>query len=230
MNDAATVPAHRSSTRKLLRVAATLVVLLLLLFLPAGTLAFPEAWAFLVTLAVPAVVALVHLARRDPALLERRLETKEIEPRQKLLMRIALIPMLLGLIVPGLDHRFGWSDMPLGIVAAGDACVLAGYFIFIVVIRENRWASRVIEVQSGQQVVSSGPYARVRHPMYVGSLLIYLATPVALGSWWGLLPASLIVPVIVARILNEEEVMARDLAGYRGYLLKVRWRLVPGIW
>jgi protein-S-isoprenylcysteine O-methyltransferase Ste14 len=136
----------------------------------------------------------------------------------------------IGLLIPGLDHRYGWSDVPLGTVLAADALVIAGYTLIFLVFRENSFASRVVEVVPGQRVVSTGPYAVVRHPMYLGSSIMWLATPVALGSYWAL-PFFFFIPaVLVYRILNEEEVLLRELPGYREYMQNVRYRLIPGIW
>ncbi len=120
--------------------------------------------------------------------------------------------------------------MPVTVVLLADLVVLFGYIVILRVFRENRYASRIVEVEQGQRVISSGPYAVVRHPMYVGTALMYLASPVALGSWWALLPALLIVPILVMRILNEEKVLAEGLPGYSEYMQKTRYRLIPGIW
>lgn len=225
-----TSPKRRIGAMLARRVAIAVPMLLVLLFLPAGTFAYWEAWALLAVLLVPGAAALVYLVRHDRALLERRLKSSEPEPRQRLLMRLATAAILVSVIVAGLDRRFGWSDLPAWLVFLADALVLSGYGIFHVVIRANPWASRVVEIESRQQVVTTGPYAVVRHPMYVGTLLIYLAAPLALGSWWGLVPATLLVPTIAARILNEESLLARDLEGYADYATRVRWRLVPGVW
>lgn len=216
--------------RALARVALVVPLMLLLVFLPAGTLDYWEAWGLLTVLTIPGIAALVYLARRNPELLERRMKSREPEADQRLIMRLALLPVLLSIVIPGLDRRFGWSDVPSSVVFAAWTVVLAGYCVFLVVIRANPWASRVVEIMPGQTVVATGPYAIVRHPMYAGALLIYIAVPLALGSWWAIVSSLLLVPVIVARILSEEAVLQRDLAGYRGYMDRVRWRLVPGLW
>jgi protein-S-isoprenylcysteine O-methyltransferase Ste14 len=133
-------------------------------------------------------------------------------------------------LIPAFDRRFGWSSVPVPAVVAADLVVLAAYGLFIRVLRENRSASRVVEVEAGQRVISTGPYSWVRHPMYSAVLAIGLATPLALGSWWGLVPAILLIPVLAARIRNEERLLVHELDGYRDYILKTRFRLVPSIW
>jgi protein-S-isoprenylcysteine O-methyltransferase Ste14 len=146
-------------------------------------------------------------------------------------MTVFGLPVTLALfILPGLDHRFGWSRPPLALVIAAQALALASYLALLRVLAVNRWAGRTIETTPGQQVVSTGPYAMVRHPMYATALVFYAATGVALGSWWPLIPAFLYVPVFVLRIRNEEEVLVRDLPGYQEYRARIRFRLVPGIW
>jgi protein-S-isoprenylcysteine O-methyltransferase Ste14 len=204
--------------------------LALVLFLPAGTLAYWEAWAYLTIVFIPAAFVGTYLLRHDPAFLERRMHTREQQAPQKAIIKLSALWFLLAFILPGLDHRIGWSDVPVPVVLAADILVLLGYGVIVRVFRENRYASRVIEVAEGQYVISSGPYAVVRHPMYVGVILMYLASPVALGSWWALLPALLIVPLLVIRILNEEKVLAEGLPGYSEYMQKTRYRLIPGIW
>lgn len=212
------------------RCIAGFAALSLLFFLPAGTLAYWEAWAYLATLFVPMIFVLAWLVRNDPASLERRLRYRERERAQKLIMGISYIQFLATFCLPGFDRRFGWSDAPAAMVIAADALVLVGYGIFFLTIRENRYASRTIEVERAQPVVSSGPYALVRHPMYSGITLLLLLSPLALGSYWAMIPSLCIVPIIVARIRNEESVLARDLAGYVDYMRAVRFRLVPGLW
>ena len=133
-------------------------------------------------------------------------------------------------MLPALNFRFGWSVTPVWAVIAGDIIIVLGFWIFYRVLRENSFASRVIEVEQGQKVIDSGPYAQVRHPMYLGVTLIYAFTPLALGFWWMVLPALSIIPILAVRIRNEEEVLARDLPGYGEYLQKVKYRLLPGVW
>jgi len=140
-------------------------------------------------------------------------------------------PLMLALyVMPGLDRRFGWSDPPPAAVVAAQALVLASYLATLWVFLVNRWAGRRIETIPGQKVVSTGPYAVLRHPMYTATLVFMFASAVALGSWWAVIPVILFVPVLVVRIRNEEEVLLRELPGYRDYLNKVRYRLLPLVW
>ncbi len=140
------------------------------------------------------------------------------------------IYFLLAFVIPGFDYRFGWSDVPVAVVLASAVMVLLGYAMIIWVFRTNRYASRVVEVAEDQPVIDTGPYAIVRHPMYVGSVVLYTFSPLVLGSWWALLPALMIIPILVARIKNEEVVLLKGLKGYAEYRQKVRYRLVPGVW
>jgi protein-S-isoprenylcysteine O-methyltransferase Ste14 len=212
------------------RFGGAFLLLCAMFFLPAGTLAYWQAWVWMAILFIPMTGVLIYLSRKDPALLERRMRTREPEKEQSLLIKLSLLWFAVTFLLPGFDRRFGWSHVPLAIVIAADALVLLGYCIFIWVVRENTYASRVVEVERDQKVISSGPYSIVRHPMYVGVLLIYLCTPLALGSFWTLIPALLMVPFIVARIRNEEQVLQRDLSGYSEYMQATRFRLIPGIW
>jgi protein-S-isoprenylcysteine O-methyltransferase Ste14 len=201
-----------------------------LIFIPAGTFAYWEAWLYLAVILIPFAIMLVYLFRHSPELLARRMHMREKETTQSRLIGLSLFYFLLIFILPGLDHRFGWSDAPVWLVLAANGIVLAGYGIIVIVFRENRYASRVVEVAEGQQVIATGPYAVVRHPMYVGTLLMYLFSPLALGSYWALLPALLILPILIVRIRNEETVLARDLPGYRAYMQRTHYRLLPYIW
>ena len=216
--------------RAYLAIAGAVVVFGAIFFLPAGTLDYWQAWAYMGVVLVPMLFVLVYLLRRDPELLARRLQMRERERTQKGVIGFAMIFMLAAFIMPGFDRRWGWSAMPWWVVVAADLVVLLGYAIIFRVFRENRFTSRTIQVEQGQQVISTGPYAVVRHPMYVGVLVFYLASPIALGSWWAFLPALTFIPILVVRILNEEQVLERDLPGYREYKLKTRYRLLPGIW
>ena len=201
-----------------------------LLFLPAGTLAYWEAWLYLAILLIPMFCVFRYLLKNDPQLLARRMQMREREVAQRRIIAASFLYFLVVFTLPGFAHRWGRSDVPPWAVIAADLVVLFGYGIFISVLRENQYASRTIQVEEGQRVISSGPYAFVRHPMYLGVTLMYLATPIALGSYWALLPALLIVPILVARIINEEKVLERDLAGYREYKQITKYRVLPGVW
>lgn len=224
-----------ASASRLLATAATrwvlgLVILGAIFFLPAGTLRYWQAWAYLAVLFIPMTLTLAYLLRRDPALLERRLKAKESASEQRWAVALSGAAIIAALLVSAFDRRFGWSHVPVPVEVVALLLVLLSYGMFFLVIRENSFASRVIEVAEGQPVISTGPYAVVRHPMYVAVHVMFLATPLALGSWWGLVPAALVVPGMVVRILDEEKQLREGLPGYREYCEKVRWRQVPGVW
>jgi len=205
------------------------IVLGAMFFLPAGTLGYWQAWTWLAVVCVPMLFVLGYLLRNDPALLERRMRTREKEQGQGLIVKLGWV-WLLALLVPGFDYRFGWSHVPTALVLAAAGAVLLGYVGFFLVLRENSYASRVVEVDEQQKVIASGPYALVRHPMYAAIIVLWAFTPLVLGSYWAVIPGLLIIPILVARIINEEQVLVRDLAGYREYMQKTRYRLIPGVW
>ena len=206
------------------------LIWLAVFFLPAGTFAFWEAWVVLAILFIPMALSFPYWLKNDPEVVERRSKTSEKESEQKLIVKILSLCFILTFLIPGFDKRFEWSIVPVVFVIVGDILVMLGYGICFLVIRENRFASRTIEVEQEQSVISSGLYAIVRHPMYLGVLLMCLSLPLALGSYWAMIPALLIIPVLVARIRNEESVLVRELKGYREYLQKTKYRLIPGIW
>ena len=199
-------------------------------FLPAGTLAYWQAWVYMGVLLIPMIFVVRRLLTASPRLLERRMQMREREVTQKRLISFSALFFLAAFLLPGFDRRWGWSSVPLPVVLAADAVVLLSYGLTIRVLLENEFASRTVEVMQGQRVISTGPYAFVRHPMYLAVLLMVLASPMALGSWWALLLALSIIPILVVRILDEEKVLARDLEGYAEYRQKVRYRMVPGLW
>lgn len=209
------------------------VVMGLLLFLSAGLVVYWQAWVYLSIFLGASHLITLYLLRRDPALLERRMRggpTAEKRAPQKLIMLGASAGFVALLVVPALDRRFGWSEVPLGLVIAGDLLVLTGFYFIFLVYRENTYSSATIEVAEGQSVVSSGPYAVVRHPMYASALLYLIGTPLALASYRGLLALGAMTPFLIWRLLDEEQLLARDLPGYREYQQRVRYRLVPFVW
>jgi protein-S-isoprenylcysteine O-methyltransferase Ste14 len=216
--------------KALVRLLAGFIILSAILLLPAGTVAYWEAWVYMAVVFVPITPVLVYLLVNDPELLERRMRTKEKDTRQSLLIKLASICYLLTFLLPGLDRRFKWCHVPFAAVVVADVLVLLGYGLFVLVLRENSYASRVVEVEQGQRVVTTGPYAIVRHPMYLAALVMFLSTPVALGSWWAVIPALPLVAVLVARIRNEEQLLTKELEGYRQYAQTTRYRLIPGVW
>ena len=216
--------------RILVRFLIAVPVLGLMLFLPAGTLRYRQAWMFMAVTCFTSVFIFLYFVRQDPEFLESRLRTKEKVSRQKWLMLLAIPTFLATFLLPGFDRRFGWSSVPVAIEIAAAVLVLAGYLLVFFVFKENRYASRIIEIQKDQRVIRTGPYAVVRHPMYVGTLMMYLSAPIALGSWWALLPILVWPVIIVFRIRNEENILSKELDGYEEYSREVKYRLLPGIW
>ena len=214
----------------MVRILVSVLVLCAILFLPAGTFAYWEAWVYLAILFVSLLFVAIYLLKNDPELLARRMRMREKEAAQQLIIKLSYIPFVLAFLLPGFDKRFGWSNVPAGVVVIGDLLVFVGLGMIFLALRENRYASRIIEVEQGQTVIRSGPYAMVRHPMYLGALPLYTFSPLALGSYWAMIPAIGILPFIVARVRNEERVLARDLNGYPEYMQKTLYRLIPGIW
>jgi len=212
------------------RLIVFVLLFMAIFFLTAGTFLYWEAWAYLATLIAPMLLVTAYLLKNDPGLLERRMRMREKIVEQKLIIMLSYIPFLFAYILPGFDKRFGWSNVPAVVVIIADCSVLIGYGIIFLVFQENSYTSRIIEVEQGQTVIQSGPYAVVRHPMYIGAIFLYFFSPLALGSGWAMIPVIFFIPILVARILNEEKVLARDLKGYKEYMQKVRYRLIPGIW
>ncbi len=212
------------------RFLIVIVILAAMFFLPAWTFAYWEAWLYMAILIIPMFFVGSYLLKNDPDLLERRMRMREKRAEQKLIIQLSYPLFLLAYLLPGFDHRLGWSNVPPAVVIIADSLVFLGYGLVFLVFRENRYASRIVEVDQEQEVISSGPCAIVRHPMYVGTLLMYCLSPLALGSYWAVIPAVLIIPFIIARILTEEATLAKELKGYPEYMQKVKYRLIPGIW
>lgn len=209
---------------------AGVILLALLLFLPAGTVHYPGGWLLMGILFIPMFLAGLVMMAKNPNLLRSRLNAKEKEREQDLVIKLSGLMFLVGFILAGLDFRFGWSKLPMTVNYVGAGLFLTAYILYAEVLRENTWLSRTIEVQEGQTVVSTGLYSIVRHPMYFATVILFLSMPLVLGS----IPAFLVFlcyPAIIARrIRNEEQVLSRDLPGYREYCGRVRWRLIPFIW
>lgn len=204
----------------------------LVLFGPAGSLHFWQAWLFgFVFIASTSALAL-YFMKHDPALIERRRAVgpaAERESAQKVIMTMVSAGFLLLIVVPGLDHRWYWSDVPTWLVLAADIGVVLSCVVFFVVMKQNSYAAATIRVEAGQPVISTGLYGIVRHPMYSGALLL-LCTPLALGSYWGVLVALANLPVLAWRLLDEERYLARNLPGYTEYCARTRYRLIPLVW
>lgn len=202
------------------------------LFVPAGTLDYWQAWQFLAIYFAASILVTRYLIRNDRGLLERRMAggpTAEKSTTQKVIMLFASIGFTGMLVVPGFDRRHGWSPVSIPGVVLGDLLILGGWLIIFLVFRENTFTAATIAVAPDQKVISTGPYALVRHPMYVGALLLFLGIPLALGSYWGLLAAAATIPFLVWRISDEERFLRQNLPGYREYCAERRWRLIPGI-
>ena len=214
----------------ILRFIMAPIFLGLMLFLPAGSLDFWQAWIYCGVLIIPVSFVVFYFLKYDPELLERRMRMKEKEEKQKTIVKLGIIIFFIGFIIPGLDYRYHWSNVPVYLVIAANAFVLAGYIFIFLVLRENSYASRIIEVEKGQHVITTGPYAIVRHPMYLGVLVMYLFTPLALGSYWAIIFFLPLIPLLVSRLLNEEELLLRELPGYGEYCQKMKYHLIPFIW
>ena len=210
-----------------------LVLFGLMLFLPAWTFAYWQAWVFLAVFAVSTWVPSLYLMRTNPAALERRMRAgprAETRPVQKVVMVFAFLSLAAMMVVSVLDHRFGWSAVPPAISVLGDVLVATGLGLAMLVIVQNSYAAANITVEAGQTLVSTGLYGFVRHPMYTGSVIMMVGIPLALGSYWGLL---LVIPGLIGlafRIFDEEKLLAQELDGYREYARRVRYRLVPNVW
>ena len=202
----------------------------LLLFLPAGTFAYPQAWLFTGILFVPMFIAGIWLMCRQPELLRKRLSAKEEQSEQKRVVALSGLLFIAMFVVAGLNFRFGWLLLPDWTTYAAAGIFMLGYVLYAEVMRENVWLSRTVEVQENQQVIDTGFYGIVRHPMYSATLIIFLSIPLVLNSVWSFALMLLYIPIIVKRIRNEEEVLERDLAGYKEYKQRVRYRLIPFVW
>jgi len=209
------------------------VILMLLIFLPAGTLRFWQGWLFSMVFLASVVFLTFYFVKRDPHLIENRMKGgpgAEQQTTQKIIQAFTGTLAAFLVIVPGLDHRFHWSSVPASIVILANASVLLGFAIIHIVFSENSFAASIVKVEAGQRVISTGPYRLVRHPMYAGGALLLLATPLALGSWWGLPIGIAITAAIVVRLLDEERYLSANLPGYETYCHAVRYRLIPMVW
>jgi len=210
-----------------------LLVMTVPLFLPAGTFNYWQAWVFLAVFGTSSLAITLYLAKMDPRLLERRVHagpTAESEASQQIIQTITSTAFVAIMVISAFDHRFAWSTVHLYAVIAGDLLVAVGFLIVFVVCKENPFASATINVYPEQRVISTGLYASVRHPMYMGGLALLVGMPLSLGSWWGLLGIILFMPAGIWRILDEERYLAKNLPGYSEYQEKVKYRLLPFVW
>lgn len=201
-----------------------------LLFLPAGTLNYSGGWLFIGLLFAPILITGMVLWFKDPKLLQKRLAAKETEAKQRNVVALSGLLLIVSFVVAGLDFRFGWSHVADTIVIIASVALLISYALYAEVLRENAYLSRVVEVQTGQQIIDTGLYGIVRHPMYSAVSLLYLSIPLVLGSWWALLTIFPCVLLLAARIKNEEVILCQGLSGYETYIHKVRYRMVPWVW
>jgi protein-S-isoprenylcysteine O-methyltransferase Ste14 len=209
------------------------IVLGLTIFLPAWTLDYWQAWVLVAIFFACTLAVTLYLMKNDPKLLERRVKAgvgAEQERSQNIIQAFAAVVFIAIFAVSALDHRFAWSTVPPSLIALGDFLIVIGFYLVFLVLKENTFASGTIEVGAEQKVIATGPYALVRHPMYVGALVMLVGVPLALGSLWGLIAIIPMVVVLVARLLDEEKFLAKNLAGYEEYQGKVRHRLLPLIW
>ena len=202
----------------------------LLLFLPAGTLDYTGGWLLIGLLFGPMLVAGFVMFFKSPAFLTRRLDVKEKQATQKGVLALSGLMFIAGFVVAGLDHRFGWSRMPMAVTMISAVLFLLAYGLYAEVMRENAYLSRTIRVEAGQQVVDTGLYGIVRHPMYMATLLLFLMMPLVLGSWYALVIFAAYPAIIILRLKDEEALLTRELPGYEAYRQKVKYRLIPFIW
>lgn len=214
----------------LFKLLVGLGMIALLLFLPAGTWHYWNAWLLIVLLFIPMTCMGVGMLLFSPELLSKRLNNKERELTQKHVVALSGLMFIGGFTICGLDHRFAWSQVPVWLIITASVVFLVGYILYAEVLRENAYLSRTIEVQDNQRLIDTGLYGIVRHPMYTATLLMFLSMPLILGSWWGMLLFGIYPLLIIKRIQNEEQVLATGLAGYIDYQQRVRWKLIPRVW
>jgi protein-S-isoprenylcysteine O-methyltransferase Ste14 len=221
------------NARALASVVVLMLIMAALIFICAGTLDYWQAWLFLAVYFVSSLAITLYLIKRDPNLLQRRMRggpTAEKQPTQKIIMWLTSLGFVALLAVPALDRRYGWSAVPAIIELIGDALVALGFLGVLRVFRENTYTSSTIELAAGQRVISTGPYALVRHPMYAAALGFLLGIPIALGSYFGLIIFVAIAAALIWRLFDEEKFLGANLDGYVEYQKKVPHRLIPGIW
>ena len=212
------------------RLISGVIMFALMFFLPAGTWNYWQAWMYIGVLIIPMLFVLAYFMKRDPELLERRMKMREERGQQRRIIGISVLFFILGYLLPGFDIRYGWSNMPAWVSIAAAVVMFLSYLLVFRTMQVNSYLSRIIEVAENQKVIDTDVYGVVRHPMYVGMVVLYVVSPIVLGSWWAVIPALVIVPVIVARILDEEKALESELAGYKEYKQKVKYRLIPFVW
>ena len=214
----------------LIKFLSGLLLVGLLIFLPAGTLAYSNGWLLIALLFVPMLIAGFVMFFKSPDFLAKRLDVKEKQGKQKGVVAFSGLMFIAGFAVAGLDFRFGWSKMPAVVVVVASVLFLMAYALYAQVMRENAYLSRTIKVEEGQKVVDTGLYGIVRHPMYMATILLFLMIPIILGSWYALIAFAFYPAIIIVRLKDEEELLTRELAGYDAYKKKVKYRILPFIW
>ncbi|HVB88083.1 MAG TPA: isoprenylcysteine carboxylmethyltransferase family protein [Candidatus Dormibacteraeota bacterium] len=220
------------NTRAWLSLSVVSIIMGLLLFIPAGTIHYWQAWVYVGIYFTASFLITLYLVKRDPALLGRRMKggpSAEKRKQQRAAMLLASLAFIAALVVPALDHRFRWSAVPVFAVILGQFLTALWYLAMFLVMRENTFGAATVQIAEGQRVISTGPYAIVRHPMYAGGLLSFIGTPLALGSWWGFLALPLALTALIWRLVDEEKLLRGSLPGYSEYAQRVRYRLIPGV-
>lgn len=214
----------------LMKFTCGLLLVGLLIFLPAGTIAYTYGWLFIGLLFVPMLIAGFVMLKKSPEFLKKRLDAKEKQGKQKGVVALSGLMFIAGFVVAGLDYRFGWSQIPVWVTVAASALFLIAYALYAEVMRENAYLSRTIKVEEGQTVVDTGLYGIVRHPMYAVTILLFLMIPIVLGSWYALVVFLFYPAIIIVRLKDEEELLTKELSGYAEYKKKVKYRLIPFVW
>lgn len=214
----------------LIKFTCGLLMVGLLIFLPAGTIAYWNGWLLMGLLFVPMLIAGFVMFFKNPAFLAKRLDVKEKQSAQKGVLALSGVMFLAGFVLAGFDYRFGWSHMPPVVTVVASVLFLVAYALYAEVMRENAYLSRTIKVEEGQTVVDTGLYGIVRHPMYMATLLLFLMIPFVLDSWYAVIVFACYPAIIILRLKDEEALLTRELAGYAEYKKKVKYRLLPFIW
>lgn len=217
-------------TKIIIRLLFAFIFISVLIFLPAGTTRFVNGWIFITGLLLPMLFTLTFFYVKDPELLDKRMNTKEKESEQKKYVKVSIVLFIIAYLIPGLDFRFGWSFVPLWLVLLSLVLMIGGYAMFIIVMMQNRYASRVVEIQKEQKLIDTGLYSVVRHPMYLAAIILYLPSALVLGSYYALIPMAILPFILAFRCVNEEKVLISGLPGYENYLKKVKYRILPYIW
>ncbi len=217
-------------SQAIIKFLSGLLIVGLLLFLPAGTAAYWQAWLLMGILFIPMFCAGLIMMKKSPALLRKRLDAKEEQSEQQAVLALSGLMFLAAFVVAGLNFRFGWIVLPAWVSYAVAVLFLLAYALYAEVLRENVWLSRTIEVQENQKVIDTGLYGVVRHPMYMSTLLLFLSMPLVLGSVISFVIMLAYIPILAKRIRNEEQVLERGLEGYADYQKRVRYRVIPFVW